>query len=512
MTESTLIGTVTAESIASDPLGAELGPSKLSFVEEIRSDRLNLLWKVTIFGSIALVWMVLVASTGGQAVFNVTDFIVPLVVVISASLLTRYFLKHQNYNRATWAYALGLVLMVATLMLPDSETSRTIVPSLGVLVVFVIGMLMSVRSTITLAVFMVINMVVLPPLLVGDFPITGGGAFGFFLIGVATLFVTQVSGELYGIAEWALDSYRKERETADQLHRSRQDVEKSLLKQRNLTLQLQKTNEELDDARRSAELAKQFRGQFLANMSHELRTPLNAVIGFSETMLNFPMMYNGVELPGEYRQDMNRIYTSGTHLLGIINDILDLSRIDVGRLEVEIQPVELEPVISNLISTTAGLIGSKPIELKRNLPETMPMVLGDPLRVRQVLLNLYSNAAKFTDAGHIKISVESEAERVIVAVEDTGSGISPENAATIFEAFQQGDSGRKQKRAGAGLGLAISRQLLELMDGEIWLESEVGKGSTFYVTFPRYRMGSETEWEEVAEISTPAVTEKEQKP
>jgi signal transduction histidine kinase len=509
MTESTLTGTATAESIASNPSTSQLGPSKVSFVEEIRRDRLSLLWKATMFGSIVLVWLVLVASTGGRAVFNVTDFIVPLVIVITGSLLTRYFLKQNQYNRATWAYSLGIVFMVVTLMLPDSDASRTLVPSIGVLVVFILGMLMSVRETIGLAALMVVSMIAFPLVLLGDFAVTSGGAFGLLLIGISTMFVTQVSGELYGIAEWALDSYRKERKTADQLHESRQEVEKSLLKQQNLTLQLQNINTELEDARRAAEMAKQFRGQFLANMSHELRTPLNAVIGFSETMLNFPMMYNGVELPPEYRQDMERIYGSGKHLLGIINDILDLSRIDVGRLEVEIQPVELEPIISNLMSTTIGLIGSKPIELKRDLPEVMPMVLGDPLRVRQVLLNLYSNAAKFTDKGHIRISVETKPETVVVALEDTGTGISPDNVKTIFEAFQQGDSGRKQKRAGSGLGLAISRQLLELMDGDIWLESEPGKGSIFYVAFPRYRMDADTEWEEVAEVTASTTQGKE---
>lgn len=511
MTESILAAKVTAPDSSDDQqLQHNASSSNLNFVEEIRADRLALLWKVTLFGSIALVWMVLVASTGGTTVFQITDFIIPVTIVVVSSTLTRFYLKRDNYRTATWCYAFGLVFMVATLMLPNNDASRTIVPTIGVLVVFVLGMLMPVRDTIFLAVLMVVSMILLPVAFTGELPLTNGGVFGIGLIGISTLFVTQVSGELFSIAEWALSSYRKERETADQLHESRAEVEKSLLKEQNLSLQLKKMNLDLDEARRSAELAKQFRGQFLANMSHELRTPLNAVIGFSETMLNFPMMYNNVELPPEYKQDMERIYNSGTHLLGIINDILDLSRIDVGRLEIEIQPVELDPIISSLISTTLGLIGTKPVELIRDLPESLPLVLGDPLRVRQVLLNLYSNAAKFTEEGYIKITLESTQDRVVVAVEDTGHGISQENIAKIFEAFQQGESGKKQKRAGAGLGLAISKQLLELMDGEIWVKSKEGVGSTFYAAFPRYHHNPNAEWEEVVEpLSTTTTEQKE---
>jgi signal transduction histidine kinase len=223
-------------------------------------------------------------------------------------------------------------------------------------------------------------------------------------------------------------------------------------------------------------------------MSHELRTPLNAIIGFSQTMLDFPAMYDGVNLPEQYGQDMNQILSSGKHLLNIINDILDLSKVDAGKLDLEIQPVDLGPVIKGVLSTAVGLVGDKghQIELKKQLPDPLPMCLGDPLRVRQVLLNLYSNAAKFTDQGYIRLSIWSENSLVIFAVEDTGIGIVEADKASIFEEFRQGTAGRKKGRQGAGLGLAISQQLMRLMNGRLWFESVLGKGSTFYFSLPLY--------------------------
>jgi signal transduction histidine kinase len=185
---------------------------------------------------------------------------------------------------------------------------------------------------------------------------------------------------------------------------------------------------------------------------------------------------------------MTQILSSGKHLLTIINDILDLSKVDAGKLDLEIQPVDLLPVVKSVMSTAVGLVGDKgqQVRLLHEFPDPMPMVLGDPLRVRQVLLNMYSNAAKFTDSGHIKLRVWTEGKEVIFGVEDTGIGIMDADKATIFEEFRQGTAGRKKGRQGAGLGMAISRQLLGLMHGRIWFESTLGKGSTFFIALPLY--------------------------
>src|SRR5690606_16673300 len=213
--------------------------------------------------------------------------------------------------------------------------------------------------------------------------------------------------------------------------------------------------------------------QFLANMSHELRTPLNAIIGFSETMLKFPAMYDGVKLPSAYEADLQQIYGSGRQLLNLINDILDLSKVDAGKLDIQMDKVDLKAVVSSVVLTASGLIGSKPIALETDLPEVMPYAWADRARVSQILLNLYSNAAKFTEEGSLKLTVREVDGVIRISLSDTGIGIAPENFEAIFEEFKQAETGRRDPRSGAGLGLAISRQLVTLMGGRIWVESEL---------------------------------------
>ncbi|HVO42092.1 MAG TPA: ATP-binding protein, partial [Aggregatilineales bacterium] len=334
---------------------------------------------------------------------------------------------------------------------------------------------------------MSIAITIIAPALGQTFAISGAQLFAIALMLVATGVAAQMSGEIYGIAEWALESYRKERQTKDELFDAQQEVQRSFLRQKALTDQLQETNVELEQAREAALEAKNFRGQFLANMSHELRTPLNAIIGFSETMLNFPMMYDNTPLPPAYKTDLGQIYTSGKHLLQLINDILDLSKVDAGKLDLEIEQVDLEPIFKGVLATAVGLVGDKPIKLRRETPDGLPMVLGDSLRIRQVILNLFSNAAKFTDEGSITLgALEASNGEVTLFVRDTGIGIPPQEIDHIFEEFKQGSSGRRKGRAGSGLGLAITLQLLTLMNGRVWVESTVGKGTTFYFSLPVY--------------------------
>jgi signal transduction histidine kinase len=197
------------------------------------------------------------------------------------------------------------------------------------------------------------------------------------------------------------------------------------------------------------------------------------------------MMYENVDLPDAYRNDMAQIYNSGKHLLQLINDILDLSKVDAGKLDLELESVELDGLFKGVLATAAGLVGEKPIKLKRQTASALPRVRADSLRLRQVILNLMSNAAKFTDSGSITLGARNEGiGEVTIWVADTGIGIPPQDLEHIFDEFRQGQSGRKKGRAGSGLGLAISRQLLRLMGGDIWADSKLGQGSTFYFTIP----------------------------
>ena len=475
-------------------------PSRHAFAQEVRAERLNILWRATLFGAF-LLWWLLVVLTGGQDI-SLLGLFAPTITLAGGCLLAGYFLRRDRFEAGAWAYAIGAVLAISLSMAYLPSFGNTYAPYVFPLLMFVIGLLLPVRSTLLLLLIIIVAAIATPSAVEQRVTLNNHTAFALTLTTLAAILSAQVSGELYAIAEWALENYRKERHTTFALFESREALQKSLLRQQALTQQVQEANAELERARLAEEEAKNFRGQFLANMSHELRTPLNAIIGFSQTMLDFPAMYDGVELPTQYRQDMQQILQSGKHLLNIINDILDLSKVDAGKLDLEIQPVDLAPVVKGVLSTAVGLVGDKGtrVKLLKELPEPLPMCQGDPLRVRQVLLNLYSNAAKFTDSGHIKLRVSTEGNEVIFAVEDTGIGIAETDKATIFEEFRQGTAGRKKGRQGAGLGLAISQQLIRLMNGRMWFESSLGKGSTFYIALPLY----EPPKEQPATASEPA--------
>ncbi len=238
----------------------------------------------------------------------------------------------------------------------------------------------------------------------------------------------------------------------------------------------------LENLRRADEL----KSQFLANMSHELRTPLNSIIGFSRIILK------GIDGPINdlQRQDLEAIYNAGQHLLGLINDILDLSKIEAGKMDLIFEEVDVPRIIESVMSTAKGLVKDKPVRLEVDIEPDLPPLRADSKRFRQILLNLISNAAKFTKEGYIRVRAwrhmdpESGYTELILAVEDTGPGIPPEHLENLFQPFYQVDASLTREVGGTGLGLAIVRNLVELHGGRIWVESEVGKGTTFYVAFP----------------------------
>jgi signal transduction histidine kinase len=237
---------------------------------------------------------------------------------------------------------------------------------------------------------------------------------------------------------------------------------------------------EIEDKSRQLEAASQHKSEFLANMSHELRTPLNAIIGFSE-VLTERMFGELNEKQDEYLKD---IYASGQHLLSLINDILDLSKIEAGRMELEPTDFDLPSAIDNAMTLVRERAGRRGIALGRTIDERVGTIRGDERKVKQVLLNLLSNALKFTpEGGRIDVRAALSGGMVEVSVADTGVGIAPEDLETVFEEFRQVGTADK-KVEGTGLGLALSRKFIELHGGRIWVKSQVGQGSTFTFTLP----------------------------
>ena len=237
---------------------------------------------------------------------------------------------------------------------------------------------------------------------------------------------------------------------------------------------------EIDDKSRQLEVASQHKSQFLANMSHELRTPLNAILGYTELILD--NIYG--ETPEKMRGVLERVQRNGKHLLGLINDVLDLSKIEAGQFTLALAQYTVKDVVHNVFSAVESLANEKKLALRVEMAKDLPAGRGDERRLTQVLLNLVGNAIKFTDAGEITVKAAANNGAYTVSVCDTGPGISTADQAKLFQEFQQADNSTTKKKGGTGLGLAISRRIIEMHGGRIWVESSLGHSSTFAFTLP----------------------------
>jgi signal transduction histidine kinase len=237
---------------------------------------------------------------------------------------------------------------------------------------------------------------------------------------------------------------------------------------------------EIEEKGNQLAVASQHKSQFLANMSHELRTPLNAILGYTELILDG--IYG--ETPEKAQAVLKRVESNGKHLLGLINDVLDLSKIEAGQLVLSLTDYSMKDVLYNVFSAVEPLASGKNLGFKVDAPGEMPKGHGDERRLTQVILNLVGNALKFTDSGEVVIKASSTNGSFTVAVKDTGPGISQADQGKIFEEFQQADNSATKKKGGTGLGLSISRRIVEMHGGKLWVESEPGKGSVFSFTLP----------------------------
>jgi signal transduction histidine kinase len=237
---------------------------------------------------------------------------------------------------------------------------------------------------------------------------------------------------------------------------------------------------EVEEKSRQLEIASQHKSQFLANMSHELRTPLNAILGYTELVLDD--IYG--EVPGKMRGVLDRVQRNGQHLLGLINDVLDISKIEAGQMTISVASYSLEDVLHSVLASVESLATEKKLALKRDIQPHLPVGRGDERRITQVLLNLVGNAIKFTDHGEVVVAASEADGSFQIAVSDTGPGISADEQERIFEEFHQADASTTKTKSGTGLGLSIAKQIVEMHGGRIWVESKPGSGSIFRISLP----------------------------
>jgi len=247
---------------------------------------------------------------------------------------------------------------------------------------------------------------------------------------------------------------------------------------------LQRSNHELALARQEAEDARRLKEDFAASISHELRTPLNIVLGFTEIMHQSPHVYGLSKWPATLRRDITEVYRSARYLSDMIDDVLDLARVEAGRMPVRREPTDLAEVIGEAVEVARALLRDRPVALLIRLASDLPNMMIDRARIRQVLLNLLTNASRYTQRGEIVVSAEWKGEEVVVAVDDSGVGIAPGQLEIIFDEFRQAGTWRSAESEGKGLGLAIAKRFVQLHGGSIWAESELGKGSTLSFSLP----------------------------
>jgi GAF domain-containing protein len=270
------------------------------------------------------------------------------------------------------------------------------------------------------------------------------------------------------------------RRTPGEFAKNTVDIIKTFAAQSALAIQNARLFHEIEDKSRQLEEASQHKSQFLANMSHELRTPLNAILGYTELMADGAYGEPSEKMLGI----LKRLEANGRHLLGLINDVLDLSKIEAGQLVLELSDYSVQDIAQTVRSTLEPLAADKKLGFKVEMASELPPGRGDGRRLTQVLINLVGNAIKFTDAGEVAIKAEANNGSFYVSVRDTGPGISAADQARLFQEFQQADNAITRKKGGTGLGLAISKRIIEMHGGKIWVESQPGQGSTFAFTLP----------------------------
>jgi signal transduction histidine kinase/DNA-binding response OmpR family regulator len=429
--------------------------------------------------TIVLVWLWCVT-----VIFVVEQAIGVAYVVFAINLLScalSFRLHTQHLSLAVGVFLAG-VFVVVTLIIWALPSPITL--CLYVLVVLTTAMLTNARVLGWMT-----GLCALCVATLGVFTAVGWLAAGTALVLVllSTLTAWLGSRRLFTALQWTLSMTAESQKNAADAQFHRGELQRVLKNLDEAYVRLEHSNRALLVAREAAEKAYRFKSDFVVNVSHELRTPLNLIIGFSEMMVTAPESYGGALLPQAYRGDIMAIYRSGKHLSDLINDVLDLSQIEAGRMPIHKSPTDLAQVVRESADIVRGLVEARGLACEVALPDKLPLLNLDRTRIRQVLLNLLTNATRFTDQGFVRAAVrvgtgETDEPEAIVSVQDSGRGISPEKLAVAFEAFSQ--LHESQIRDGSGMGLALSKQFVALHGGRMWIESAVGKGTTVSFTLP----------------------------
>lgn len=432
---------------------------------------------IFLIGCIWLVWHFIVPSRKPDLLLSAWQ---TTVVLVLAAGLTLYFLN-RNYQIALTLWLTGLLGGLTTLVYlaeqPEFAYLYVLIPLVAIVTTgWLLALIMEV-AVLGLLWWLGMEM---PALSLGE-PYTMA-IITSSLIALAIGWV--LTSTTRNLIEWYIFSFTKAREKMDEARQHRAQMLQLFKDLDHAYYRLDRTNAALVAARKTAEEAERFKTEFVANVSHELRTPLNLIVGFTEMMMTSPESYNGVHLPGPYRSDVNAVNRSAQHLLSLVDDVLDLARIEAGKLPIAREDVALDQLVHETVRIVQGYITAKGLELRLSISDELPPMFIDRLRIRQVLLNLLVNAARHTDKGYIEVTAGQQDEEVVVRIADSGTGISADDLSKIFEEFRSTEQPFSEWHSGTGLGLPISKRFVEMHHGRMGVESTRGVGTTFWFTLP----------------------------
>jgi signal transduction histidine kinase/DNA-binding response OmpR family regulator len=420
-----------------------------------------------------------VATITWSETLGPTVWLTTIIILLSAAIALRHVTHRWPIAQVVWHVGLGAAITISLVSFREP----------AVIFLYALLPLMAIITTGLLAGLVVeAGIVILSVWLHYGQPagvLPSGFAISAIAMGaLAGLLGWASSHALFTVTHWSIYSLHQARENMEAAREHRAQLARVVKDLDQAYSRLGRTNASLVAAWRAAEEAERFKAEFVTNVSHELRTPLNLIVGFSEMMLTAPESYDGVQIPGPYRSDLNVIHHNAQHLLALVDDVLDLARIEAGRLGLVKEETDLATLVAEATGMVHDYIAAKGLALHIRVAPDLPRIWLDRLRIRQVLLNLLVNAARFTERGSITLEVRREGQEVITRVTDTGRGIPEHDLPKIFQEFRSTDQPVSTWHSGTGLGLPISKRFIELHHGRMGVESTYLQGSTFWFALP----------------------------
>lgn len=459
----------------------KVSPLLIDVTEDLRDERADALSVLLLISAIVSVILYVTFSQFNQ---NSIAAIQPngFAILFGITLLSYAVAKRKHIDAAAYIFTLGMTVSFAIQLAFTGP--NPMIYAILILPIGIASMVLDHKHMSTVASFVGVSAVLFASFAVGIGHALIPAVIPLVLYASIASILYLNSYQAFERIHWTLDNQSKDNRRAEMFYDQSEQLQKAYLEVQHYTSKLEMVNKQLEEAQKQAERASKAKSTFLSNMSHELRTPLNVIIGYSNSMLHMPQMFKNTPVSDAHKPYLQLIEENGHYLVGLISDVLDLGKIEAGRLELHPAATELPSLFRGVMATSVGLLKGKPVQLRSDFPEDLPVIWADPMRVRQIILNLMSNALKFTDTGSVTLQARQDGDFVNISIIDTGIGIPESALEVIFDRFQQAERDTDKKYGGTGLGLDISKQLSMMHGGNLTVTSEVGRGSVFTVRLP----------------------------